>query len=491
MASPVGLRKLPRDTNGVIDPRPIPAPGTIAVFEGARYAATEGPRPGAIELHSSRPDPGFIIDDRPAPRAPYHRFVHVTEIEKIIERRWLCRWRGEWFIMAADWPTTTVRLIWTGHNPEVAARLGLLPQEGGYHIEVPWAEVEDVEVVEESRRPPLGDEYAGPLLAPLTSPPLSREAIHELSQHPPTDDAEAALLRAVRATATLRRGTPMVKGLSGRQVSQYLRLGWQLRGFCYREFDVAHLREPTDLRTITTGELEPGEVPFLLRWRVADPSDYVIPWRQDFPGLAQISPHNRVGPPFFGTGFAPSARHLIPEYVTVDLADLPLPARAEILALGPGGSEITLFQFFPEQRAWSRLTGNRWRHLLQNIPDIDPDQEWFPVRHPPATELVGQSGGAEYPAMADPPDQFRILSRIRLGRFSLETVVRRTHHCSWRGEPFTVVVAEGNWLRLRARQPREEMIRALGLEAVERGVYETWVPAGEVTDRHIAQTSYL
>jgi hypothetical protein len=57
------------------------------------------------------------------------------------------------------------------------------------------------------------------------------EEIHRLSQMPPRDAGVAELIAAVRATATVRRGTRMVKPLTAQGVTAVLKGGLP-HGFC-------------------------------------------------------------------------------------------------------------------------------------------------------------------------------------------------------------------------------------------------------------------
>src|SRR5947208_300962 len=84
---------------------------------------------------------------------------------------------------------------------------------------------------------PVTEAHDGPLHAPV-SRVLDWRAVHRMSQAPAGEDSAVA---AIRRTATVRRGTRMLKVLSARQLAGYLR-GWLPCGFCYREYDLAHLR---------------------------------------------------------------------------------------------------------------------------------------------------------------------------------------------------------------------------------------------------------
>ena len=310
-----------------------------------------------------------------------------------------------------------------------------------------------------------------PLLMPVTRA-LDWAAIHRLSQTP----SAASALAPIRRTAVVRRGTRMIKFLSGRQLQGYL-TGWPISGFCYRSFDVAHLRTPEDL-AILSGE-STGDVVFAVRWRAVDAQDYDVPLAGNYAGLVTMPPHDRVGPPVIGTGFAPSGRHIVPEFVTADLAELPVPANTSLVAYTGDGTEVTLYTYLPEQRAWSRMHGPQWRHLLPS----QSDQEYFPV-DPSMTRYIGNYRDNMFEAIVDPPGEFRVAAKTRAARYPLETLGRRVPRATWREARCTVIRQEGEWLRLRLSRPDGDQVARLGAHCVERGLYEAWAPANEVTDAH-------
>lgn len=325
-----------------------------------------------------------------------------------------------------------------------------------------------------------------PLQAPL-SRSLSWDRVHRMSQSPPREQQTAEMIASVRASATIKRGTRMVKPLTALGVTAVLK-GQLPHGFCYREWDVAHLRTPAE-QSVLTGET-PGEVSYLLRWRAVDPADYQIPHSEAVAGLVAMPPHDRVGANVLGTGFAPSTAELIPEWITADFADLPLPANASLIAYAPDGTEVVLYTFQPEQRGWLRLVGPQWRHLLAPIREISVEQEYVPLpRANPSSRLVGTFRGEEYEAIADPPE-FRVLAMTRAARYPVETLMRRTRYARWRGILGTVLSTDASWLRMRLCRPDPNNVAGLGAQCYERGVYETWAPATEVTEARDINISY-
>jgi hypothetical protein len=327
-----------------------------------------------------------------------------------------------------------------------------------------------------------------PVMAPVNRSRTWAE-IHQLSQRPGGEDP---VLAAVRGSAVIRRGTPMVKVLSARQLAGYVR-GWLPYGFCHREYDVAHLRTPADLSLLRTDRDAPGglDVAFVLRWRAVDPLDFEAPLPDNHGGLIRMPPHDRIGPPVLGTGFTPSSRHLIPEFVTRGFADLPMPANAALVAYLPDGTEVVLHTYQPEQRGWLRLVGPRWRHLLAAVPGVSPDQEYVPTPNAVrSTRLVGSHQGREYEAVADLPGGFRVLAMTRVARYPVDSVSRRARYVTWRGAACLLLREESGWLRLRLCRPDPENVAALGAQCCERGVYEAWAPAVEVTDDRLVDVHY-
>lgn len=357
---------------------------------------------------------------------------------------------------------------------------------------LPWRRfVHVTEVTAVHGAPEPAEEPEAPLLVPL-----HRERgwayVHQLSQQPQA--AGDPLLTAVRGSAVLRRGTRMVKVLSARQLAGYVR-GWLPHGFCYREHDIAHLRTPVAtavLRGHGAGAWDGSDVTYALRWRAADPADYDVPVGAEHRGLVDLAPRDRLGAAVLGTGFVPSSSQLVPEFITRDFADLPMPANATLLAYPADGSEVVLYTYQAEQRGWLRMVGPQWRHLLAAVPGLSPDQEYVPTGEAPrSTQLVGGYAGGEYEAVADLPGGFRVLAMTRAARYPVDSAARRVRYARWRGVPCLVLREEAGWLRLRLCRPGPEAVATTGAQCHERGVYETWAPGVEVTDDRVVDHAYV
>jgi hypothetical protein len=322
------------------------------------------------------------------------------------------------------------------------------------------------------------DDYDDPLMMPV-SRTIDWDAVHRMSQAPD----ERGPIAVIRRSAVIRRGTRLIKFLTADQLAGLLH-GWLIGGFCYRVRDVAHLRTPADL-AVLTGQRD-ADVTYAVRWRAVDASDYEVPLSTTYGGLVSMPSHDRVGPPVIGSGFAPAERHIIPEFVTADLADLPVPAGASLVAFTPDGTEVVLYRYLPEQRSWVRMHGPQWRFLTENIHfpggggPVPVYQEYFPV---PAgtTAYIGTHQGSTFEAIVDPPADFRVAAKFPAARFPLDTLARRLSYATWRGSRWTVVRAETNWLRLRLCRPDAVQVTTAGAHCVERGLYESWAPAAETT----------
>ncbi|MEU4687380.1 hypothetical protein [Actinoplanes sp. NPDC023714] len=325
-----------------------------------------------------------------------------------------------------------------------------------------------------------------PLMAPLRRD-LNWQQVQLMSQSAVyRDDPD---LRRIRATAAIRRGTRMTKVLSAAQVAGHLG-GWLPYGFCYRSCDIEHLREPDRLALLRTDGTADSSVTFALRWRATDPIDYEVPSAPAQPGLVALPAHSRIGAMVLGTGFGPSTDDLIPEYVTAGFADLPIPANAQLLAHVPGGEEVILYTYQPEQNGWLRLAGPRWRSLLGEIPGASPDREYVPCTGAASARLVGRIDDKEYEAVADPPGEFRVRALTRAARYPVQTLSRRAEQALWRGVPSWVLQRDETWARLRLIRPDVDGINATGARCYERGVYEAWAPVDELADHHIADIAY-
>ena len=294
--------------------------------------------------------------------------------------------------------------------------------------------------------------------------------LHKLTQTP------SAAPRSPRSAAPppVRRGTRMIKFLTGRQLGGHLR-GWPISGFCYRAFDVAHLRTPIDLAILSGGIPESdGGVVFAIRWRAVDPWDYEVPLADAYAGLVSMPPHDRLGSPVIGTGFAPSGRHIVPEFVTRDLAELPVPAntspgrlhrrrhRGDALHVPAGAARL-------EPHARPPVAPPAARHHRRG-PGVLPDRHATgPLRGPLPRQRVSRRSSTRRASSGS-------RAKTRAARYPLDALARRVPSATWRDARCTVIREEGDWLRLRLSRPDGDQVARLGAHCVERGLYEAWAP---------------
>lgn len=270
------------------------------------------------------------------------------------------------------------------------------------------------------------------LTVPL-APGLDLEYVRRLTQTPHLDPAARLLLDRVRRSSPLAAGDVLERPVTAGQIARLMETAAVPGGFCYRRRDTAHLRTPA-ARSALGGETEPGERwVFALRWPVIDPGDYDAPVAPEYEGLMAMPSSDRRGMPVLGTGFAISNAHLLPEHVTADLTDLPLPEGAVVVAFTDQGTESELFTYGNQQ--WSPLTLDR----LVDVPGVE-------------------------------------LGRVH----HVRRVLREATRVVWKGVSGSLVDADDDWARFRLSRPSPEVLSRTGAEAVRRGVYEKWIERGEI-----------
>ncbi|THV43268.1 hypothetical protein [Glycomyces buryatensis] len=330
-------------------------------------------------------------------------------------------------------------------------------------------------------------------VAPLSVPVMpgaDAQIVHQYSQNPRIDASERALVSAVRATAFVTVGTRMTKPLSRNQVARQLTSAPLVSGVCFREFDVAHLRTPAD-RVVLNGDPENDhEVTFALRWKAICARDYVSTEAQQFPGLVAMPGRERRGSMILGTGFVPSGSHLLPEFATADLADLPLTARAEILAYTADGNEISLFQYQPQTNVWDRMAGARHRELISRIPGLETGRALFRVDPSVHAGLVGRHEGEQITVTADPGHGYSAYVRGAVSRSPVTAPQRYYTKARWRDTDMLVLGRNEDWVRLRLASPDVESVANTGAACIERAVYECWAPRAELQDPQTIWVDY-
>ncbi|MEK8108130.1 hypothetical protein NKG94_30365 [Micromonospora sp. M12] len=280
--------------------------------------------------------------------------------------------------------------------------------------------------------------------------------------------------------------------LSAQQLAGYVR-GWLPHGFCYREHDVAHLRTPattTVLRTDGDAGREGPDVAYALRWRASDPGDYDVPMGEAHRGLTALASRDRLGAPVLGTGFVPSNGQLIPEFISRDFADLPMPANAALIAYPPEGWRWSSTPTRPNSAGgcgwWARSGVTCWpRCRVSPRPGVRAERGHAPL-HPTGRHVRRQRvRGGGRPARRVPGAGDDQGGPVPGGRGGPPAPVRPVA-----GVPCLVLREEAGWLRMRLRHPNPDAVDTTGAQCQERGVYEAWAPGAEVTDDQVMDTRY-
>lgn len=112
--------------------------GYVARWRGVEYEAS--PDGASVRLYRPSPAEGFtrVRDGR------YVQIVPMSEVSNVAYVRTTCSWRGEPFIVLAEYETW-LRVEYTGGKAPVASSLGLEEFEFGvYQGWIPAAEVSDL-----------------------------------------------------------------------------------------------------------------------------------------------------------------------------------------------------------------------------------------------------------------------------------------------------------------------------------------------------------
>jgi hypothetical protein len=76
-----------------------------------------------------------------------------------------------------------------------------------------------------------------------------------------------------------------------------------------------------------------------------------------------------------------------------------------------------------------------------------------------------------------------LLAKVRALRQPVAKPARRSPTVIWRDVRCMVVRDGDEWIRVRLIQPDADALSDLGATCVERGVYEAWASAAEITER--------
>lgn len=107
---------------------------------------------------------------------------------------------------------------------------------------------------------------------------------------------------------------------------------------------------------------------------------------------------------------------------------------------------------------------------------------WHGVEYPASPSSAGahlysEHGGADGFDEVLPGRFRRVVSFAELDEFGYLTTVG-----TFRGEPVKILAEHDQWLRVEYTGGRSPRAERLGLDRFDRGVYQSWVPYGDVAD---------
>lgn len=112
---------------------------------------------------------------------------------------------------------------------------------------------------------------------------------------------------------------------------------------------------------------------------------------------------------------------------------------------------------------------------------------------------VARWRGTDYDAVPGVDGEIRLyttapedgFTEVRTGRYvrvlgggEVEGLRYVRTRCTFRGAPFAVIGAHGDWVRLEYTGGRAPVATSLDLEMVDIGVYQTWAPRDQIEDVH-------
>lgn len=230
---------------------------------------------------------------------------------------------------------------------------------------------------------------------------------------------------------------------------------------------------------------------YVLRFRAGSPLLYTTTYGgQTAEGARQMGSPVVYPPPFLGTGYTPSAAHLVPEYF-LELTEVP--AGTEMWRIGVDGESVRVGKYVHRQLGWVRTVGSAFGPSTwgQGPISLRPT-----VRRGLTARYRGQDFDADFgpdagqvtlhpmpgtPAPADFTEREGTRSLAVLDAEVAELSYRR-QLCTWRDAPFELVDLGPQEAVLHFLGENYEVAEALGLVEVDYRVWRVVVPRAELVD---------
>lgn len=295
--------------------------------------------------------------------------------------------------------------------------------------------------------------------------------------------------------------TIMQQALPVSYLPRYLRYHYdRVGGYVQRYSDVSGLDTPE--RLVTGLGLTYSNSPFtvadeailVLRWPMVAASRYQTPYGGPTEAAMLAMPGGWVieHPPFVGTGFAPGSGNSIPEY---KIESLPLPHHSELYQVDRSARQALVAVFDADRQIWIPAA-----NAAGSAPDLSVTK---PAQSAVPDWYVARWQGTDYPAStdgvavrlyrSDPAPGFEPVSPGRFVRgvalADLELLAYEHTLCTWRGQPFKILAERDGWYRVEYLGGRSPLADALGLERMDRGVYQGWAAPRDVSDVRTERTS--
>jgi hypothetical protein len=294
--------------------------------------------------------------------------------------------------------------------------------------------------------------------------------------------------------------TIMQQALPATYLARYLRYHYdRVGGYVHRHSDVSGLDTPERI-VAGLGLTYPGspftgteEAVLVLRWPMVAASRYQTPFGGPTEAAMLAMPGGWVveHPPFVGTGFAPGAGHTIPEY---KIESLPLPHHSELYRVDRSARQVLVAVFDADRQVWIPVAGAAVS--AADPAATKPPQSAIPDRY------VARWQGNDYSASTDGvgvrlyrTDPAPGFEPVVPGRFvrvvapsDLELLAYEHTLGTWRGQPFKILTERDGWYRVEYLGGRAPLAESLGLERLDRGVYQSWAAPRDVSDLRTERT---